>query len=370
MAEQNNNSPNSEPKRRWLGYLQLFLVIGVVVVALLMARVPGRIEQTSLTFEPAEVIQPRAVRVMQQPQAEKFTLQVSKTGNVNLNEIITVRAEVKGRITWISEKFKSGRTITADEVFVKIDPYEFQLQVDEAETLLRIAKLRQASAVRVPETDTSRIDARVRLLETRLDMARLELAKTEISLPYEIRVIRSDIEVGELTGPHEVVGPDASILGTGYRLKALEVSAPIETKLLKDLEPAVAKGATITVGGEQYSAKIDRVAPAVAVDTRLVKVFFRFDESIPKADLPLPGMFAEISLDGIGYDNVYVLPLNVMASNRNVWVVENGMIDSRSPVTVAITDDNWIVEPFDTADGIVSGSYAGLSRGEAVTVTP
>ena len=322
MAEQESNSPNPSPKNRVLGYIQLFLVIGFIVVALVLARAPERVDRAGLAVDNAEAVQPRTVSVMEQPQTEKITLQVEKTGNVSLDERVAVRTEAKGRITWISENFKTGRTIAADEVFVKIDPTEYQLRVDEADALLQIAKSKQESVAQDPEKNMSRIDARVRLLETRLEMAQLDLKKTEISLPYEFRVIRSDIEVGELVGPHEYAGSDAAVLGTGYRLESLLVSTPIETQLLKDLDPAVGRGATITVGGETYRAKIDLVSPIVAADTRLIRVFLRFDESIPKEELPLPGMFAEISLDGPSYDNVYTLPLEAMAPNRQVWVVQ------------------------------------------------
>ena len=368
MVDQASNPPNPKPKIQVVGYIQILVVIGLIVVALVLARAPERVDRTSFSVNKAEAVQPRTVNVMEQPQTEKFTLEVEKTGNVGLDERIAIRTEAKGRIVWISDNFRTGRTIAADEIFVRIDPTEYQLRVDEADALLQIAKSKQESVAQDPEKNLSRINARVRLLETRLEMAQLDLKKSEISLPYEFRVIRSDIEVGELVGPHEYAGADAAVLGTGYRLESLMVSTPFETRLLKDLDPAVGRGATITAGGETYRAKIDLVSPIVAADTRLIRVFLRFDEGIPKEELPLPGMFAEISLDGPSYDNVYVLPFDVMAPNGQVWVVQNGVVDARTPVTVATTDENWIVETFDTAEGLVVGSYPGLSPGEAVTV--
>ncbi len=368
MAEQESNPPNQSKNNRVLGYLQLILVIGIVVVALILARAPARIERDIVSVDEVETGPPRTVSVMKQPQTQQITLQVKKTGNVTLDDRVVVRTEARGRIAWVSKNFRNGGTIAANEVFVRIDPSEYQLRVDEAHALLQIAKQKRESVANDTEKDTSRIDARIRLLETRLRMAQLNLGKTQISLPYEIRVIGSDVEVGELVGPHEYAGADASILGRGYRLEALQVSAPIETHLLEDLDPAVGRGATITVGGKAYDAQIERISTVVAPDTRLIRVYFRFDESIPKEDLPLPGMFAEISLDGPSYDDVYVLPMGVMDSDRKVWVIQDGVVDVRSPDTVAITDENWVVEPFDTADGLVIGLYPGLSKGEAVTV--
>ncbi len=368
MAQQESSPQNPSNGKRVLGYLQFALIIGIVIVALVLARAPARIERDSFAVDENKVVHSPIVSVVEQLQTEQITLQINKTGNVTLNERITVRTEAQGRISWVSEKFRNGGTIAANEVFVKIDPTEYQLRVDEAEALLQIAKLREESVAQDPTRDTSGISARARLLETRLELAKHNLAKTEISLPYEIRVIGSDIEVGELVGPHEYAGADASVLGRGYRLEALQVSAPLETQLLEDLEPAIGRAATITVGNKEYKAEIERVSTVVAPETRLIRVYFRFDESTAKESLPLPGMFAEISIDGLSYQDVFVLPIGAMQSERKVWVVNNGVIDVRSPNTVAITDENWVVEPFDVAEGLVVGSYPGVSRGETVTV--
>ena len=368
MAQQESSSQNPSNGKRVLGYLQFALIIGIVVVALVLARAPARIERDSFAVDENKVVHSPIVSVVEQLQPEQITLQINKTGNVTLDERITVRTEAQGRVAWVSEKFRNGGTIAANEVFVKIDSTEYQLRVDEAEALLQIAKLREESAAQDPTKDTSGISARVKLLETRLELAKHNLAKTEISLPYEIRVIGSDIEVGELVGPYEYAGADASVLGRGYRLEALQVSAPLETQLLEDLEPAIGRAATIAVGNKEYKAKIERVSTVVAPETRLIRVYFRFDESTAKESLPLPGMFAEISIDGLSYKDVFVLPIGAMQSERKVWVVNNGVIDVRSPNTVAITDENWVVEPFEVAEGLVVGSYPGVSRGEAVTV--
>ncbi len=368
MAQQESSSQNPSNRKRVLGYLQFALVIGVVAVALVLARAPAHIERDGFSVGEDKVGYSPIVSVIEQLQTEQITLQIKKTGNVTLDEYITVRTEAQGRIAWVSKNFRNGGTIAANEVFVKIDPTEYQLRVDEAEALLQIGKLREESAAQDSTGDASGIAARVRLLETRLELAKHSLAKTEISLPYEIRVIGSDIEVGELVGPHEYAGADASVLGRGYRPQALQVSAPLETQLLEDLEPVIGRAATITVGDREYRAKIERVSTVVAPETRLIKVYFEFDENTAEESLPLPGMFAEISIDGPSYRDVLVLPIGAMQPDRKAWVVNNGAIDVHSPNTVAITDENWIVEPFDVTEGLVVGSYPALSRGQSVTV--
>lgn len=365
MAQQESNTQIPSKKNRAAGYLQIVLILGIIVAALILARAPARIELDRSSSKEIEAVTP-TVNVIEQLAPKPITLQVKKTGNVNLDERITVRTETKGRIVWVSKDFRNGGRIAANEVFVRIDPSDYQLRVNEVETLLEIAKLRLNAAIDDPTKNASTIGARVRLLETRLEMAKRDLAKTEISLPYDIRVTDSDIEVGEVVGPHEYAGADASVLGRGYRIEALQVSAPLETQLLAQLNPVIGRAAKIRIGNKQYEAKIERVSSFVAPETRLIKVYFKFDENIAKDTLPLPGMFAGISIDGPSYTDVFLLPIGAMQSGRNVWVVENGMLDVRSPETISITDKVWVVVPFDIAEGVVVGSYPSLSRGEAV----
>lgn len=60
-----------------------------------------------------------------------------------------------------------------------------------------------------------------------MKLAQLQLERTEISLPYDNRVVAMDIDVGQFVGPAELVGR-ASSLGSVYRADALQVRAPIE----------------------------------------------------------------------------------------------------------------------------------------------
>ena len=63
--------------------------------------------------------------------------------------------------------------------------------------------------------------------QAKMKLAQLRLDRTEISLPYDVRVTASDIDVGQFVGPADLVGR-ASTLGSVYRTDALQVRAPIE----------------------------------------------------------------------------------------------------------------------------------------------
>ncbi len=361
MAQQATHSPK---KSRLFGYLQLLLVTGAIVVALILARAPERIERDIRVDQPAEQAPP-AVSVLEQPPTTNFTPPIKLTGNVTLEERVTIGSEARGRVAWVSEKFRAGETIAADEVFVRIDPTEHQLRIREIKAQIRIHGLRSEET----SPDDARKQAAWReLFETRLELANLKLAQTEISLPYDFRVTRADVEVGELAGPFEYVGKDASILGVGYQPESLQVSAPIEPQLLENLQPVTGRAARIVVGNRAYEAKLERVSSIVERKSRLIRVFFKF--SANSEDLPLPGMFAQIHLQGQAHEGAFALPLGAMQSGETAWVVDNGVLRVRTPKTLGLTDESWMVEPFDIADGVVVGDFPTLTAGAAVVASP
>ncbi len=367
MAQTSDSSKQSN-RSRIPGILQLAGIAAIVIVAIVLARAPDRIERDASAGAGIENPPPAAVSVLTAPRQEDFTLPVRFTGNVTLEERITVMSEARGRAIWVSEKFRSGETIDANELLVKIDPAEYLSRIEEIQAQLRLHRSKAAEAG--DEHKATRMQARTELLQARLEQARLKLGQTEISFPYELHVTRSDIAVGELAGPFEYVGPDAANLGAGYRTEALQVSGPVEPYRIADLEPLIGRPAQIRIAGDTFAAALERVSNAVSPETRMLQLFFKFAEDTPTESLPLPGMFAEIEMQGQTYENAFVLPLAARQSQSNALVVENDVLAVRSPNTLALTSDHWIVEPFDTGSGVVVGNFFGLSAGSAVKALP
>ena len=154
---------------------------------------------------------------------------------------------------------------------------------------------------------------------TALKLAELQLARTEISSPYDIRVVSSDVEVGELVGPPEHVG-EVARLGVAYRAGALEVDTPIEPNDLRYLDPVIGRSARIRTDFGTYDAEVVRVSAVVAPRTRLASLFLEFGGDLPPESLPLPGSFVEAVLAGPSYEDVYVLPESPEIDLRTVTV--------------------------------------------------
>ncbi|MDE0703649.1 MAG: efflux RND transporter periplasmic adaptor subunit [Rhodospirillaceae bacterium] len=386
MPQDTADSGSGPDRPRWLGYAQLAAILAAIVVALYFARAPDRVERGATAAATTGSDKP-AVRVVRpSPKAYTFTARV--TGTVTLERKTRVVSQVVGRVVWVSPDFTNGGTIRANEAFIRIDPAEFEIRVRAAEMSVRAAEaslqIQKALAregaekfaktnpgAEIPErvrrvSPIASAEARLGRSQAALALARLQLARTTISLPYDSRVVRSDVEVGELVGPAEKVGR-ASVLGVVYRPGGLQVRAPVEPKDLKRFAPMVGRAARIATWSGTFDAEVVRVSSVVAARTRLASMFLNFAETTPPDTLPAPGTFAEITVTGPTRDKAFVLPEAAARDRDSVWVVRKGALTSLTPKSLGRTADGWIVEPFDAGEGVVVGVVAKAREGMQVT---
>ena len=385
---QETTEPHGRPGRpRWMGYAQLVLILAAIGVALYFAQAPSQVERDPISDVALEQVKPTVTVV--KPTAAEHSLTVAVTGNVTLEGKARVTSEVAGRVVWISPAFKSGGSITANEPFIRVDPAEYEIGVEAAETAVReaearlsVKKAKAAEREREFEADNpgAEVSERIRgahriakaeavlmSAQAALKLAQLQLQRTSISLPYDGRVIGTDLEIGEFVGPPDIVGRDAG-LGSVYRIDALQVRAPIEQDALASLAPAVGRSATVRTASASYAATVARTSAIIAPRTRLATLFLNFADGEARESLPLPGTFAEIEIDGPLLSGVFVLPESAMQDQGSVWIVESGALKAVQPSTLGYADGGVVVEAFEAGDGVVIGSLPGAREGLAVEV--
>ena len=362
MSEQSTNPDNPSGGRRWLGYAQAGLIILAIAVALFLARAPERME---LGPAVASSDAAPAVQVVL-PAPAVHTHQLDLTGTVSLNRKVTVQSEVVGRLVWVSPDLTNGGSVSADEVFARIDPREFEIEVNSAEMAVAKARaqLQLAQGSTGPDAAllTAEAEAGLGQAEAALSLAQLRLERTEISLPFDARVMASELEVGDLVGPPDTVGK-SSVLGVMYRPAALQVRVPISVEDLASLEPAIGRMAQVRTVGGTYDAELVRVSSVVALESRLARAFLKFSDGIPEGELPVPGTFAEVTIFGPERDDVFMLPEAAAREHDSIWIVREGALRALNPVTVGRSAEGWIVETFESGDGVVVSAIAGAREG-------
>ena len=351
------------------GYAQAGLIILVIAVALFLARAPERMEFGQVV---ASVDATPAVQVVV-PTPATFVHQLDLTGTVALDRKVTVLSEVRGRVIWVSPDFVDGGMVAAGEVLVRIDPREFEIEVKSAEMAVAEAQARLQLAQGSANPDAALLAAEAEAglgrAEAALSLAQLRLERTEISLPYDARVLTSELDVGDLVGLPKTAGKLA-VLGVVYRPAAIQVRVPVGVDDIASLDPAIGRTARVRTVNGTYDAELVRVSSAVSLESRLARGFLKFSEEIPLEELPAPGTFAEVTLFGPERDNVFILPEAAARKNHTVWMVQEGALQALTPETVGRSIDGWIVEAFEPGDGVVVSVLAGAREGLKVDPQP
>jgi Multidrug resistance efflux pump len=253
MRERENTGGETggAPRQRdWIGWIQI-AGVGLVIVAAAMITV--WLSSSSDDGPQAPPEQPPApVRVVQ-PERGDHAVRIEATGTVAVTAFVELTPQVGGRIVEVSDAARAGAAFEAGDVLFRIDPRDFEVAVSRARATLadaRAALQTEEAQARIARTEWESLypdreitplaarepqleAARARLLSAEADLAqaRLNLERTEFSLPFSGRIAESRIEAGRLAAAGQS-------LGTAYDAASIEIVAPVAPEELARLSGA------------------------------------------------------------------------------------------------------------------------------------
>ena len=376
----NGNGGDAGGRRGIKGIAQIGLVLAVFLVAVYFARAP---EMDPMQASVVRGQQQDPEVIVAHPAEGEHSLTVALTGEVRAQGKVGLRSQVAGRVLSVSEALRGGGAFRAGQTLLTIDPKDFELdlkvrraalQQQEARLRYRVLRAeekreefqRENPGQPVPplvnnETEIARYQARVDAAGAAVEKAELDLARTRFSLPFDGRIIETTAMRGQLVGPLEP-------FGLAFSRDTLEVEAPISLDVLDYLSPAEGRAVQIVANGETFPAYVDRVAAIVNRRSRQARLHVKFADSVSLEDIPAPGTFANLSIEGPAFENSLLLPKAAEQPNGTVWAVRRGVLEAVSPRSLGRTEDGWIVAGFDTGDGVVLGTVPAAKPGVSVTV--
>lgn len=374
--------------RRFGGYVQLAVIAAVAVAGIYFGRAPER-----ATVDPGDALgQPAAPPLVEvvRPERAAHAASVTLTGTVGPHGVISMTPSVLGgRVIWTSPSLRFGGTFSAGEVLLRVDPRDYEMAVADAEAELRGAEARLEHQRLVGEAQTAEFlrsnpgaevpalvanAARIKRWESRveegviaLEGRKLMLSRTNYSLPFDGRITRVQVGVGQVLS-------NTVPFGSAYARDALEIGAGIDNQDLAYLEPAVGRRATVFADRDLFAGEVVRVGAAVDLTSRLTRLFLKFSDEEPLERLPLPGSFVSVNIEGPEFEDSYLLPNAAEQPGGHIWLVRNGQLESLTPIILrqAVTgwldSPGWLVRAFDAGDGIVLGTVFGAHEGMRVRI--
>ena len=364
-------------KRRWVGPLQIGVVIALVGLAVALSRTPSATRAPAaggLGAGPASLA-PLVTVVM--PQAVSTTVEVEATGTIDARSYVALVPQVGGRIVAVSESLRAGGAFAAHDVLLTIDPRDFQLGLDqaradvasaEADLRLRLAESNAARAnyailhpgrrvpplvARIPQIAQAR--ARLEAARARLAVADLDFTRTRFSLPFAGKVTETTAEVGQMLTRNQP-------FGQAFAFDALEAVAPVAQDELARLAPAVGRRATVRAPGLELEATVERVSAELDARTRFAKLYL----GLPGDAEIAPGTFVDVIVHGPVLDDTFLLPDAAEQAGGYVWRVADGRLRRQDVTVLGRSPAGLVVRAFDPGDGVVTGAAPGGREGSSV----
>ena len=308
-------------------------------------------------------------------------------------------AQVSGQIVDKSPNFDEGGYFAEGEVMLTIDPRDYEANVMIAEASL--ADAQQSLAEEEARTEQAQVDwnrlgnegeasdlvlrkpqlaaarARVASAEANLIKARLDLERTRIRAPFDGRVLRQIVDLGQVVGNN-------TQLAEFYSVDVAEVRLPIANKDLGfiDLpESGIGRDASATAATlyselastDTWDARVVRTEAAIDDSARQLHVLvhvadpFTADEQ-HKVPLKI-GQYVTASIEGRLLEDVIVIPSSTIYQGSYVYVVEEGTLQRRELELLWSDVDRAIVATgLEAGDELVTTLLGQVTSGTAVAV--
>ena len=363
--------------KRFAGAIQISIIATALLLTFILTRAPS--EQAVRSAAQAENFseEKRAVSVMI-PTVAIHTPIIKASGSMEVQSYVTMSSEVSGRVIQVSEALRAGGKFSKGEVLLKIDPYDFELRLEqaiadvasaEATLKLRIAESDAAQenyallhggkpvpALVAREPQKSQAEAQLDSAIARKKIAALALSRTEFSLPFDGYVTESSASSGQLLAQGQT-------FGRAFADSAVEANVAITTEELAVISPVKGRSAKLITNDQTYKASVDRVSAELDSKTRFGRIFLKAEEKIP------PGTFISVEIEGAAQENMISLPLSARKENDRAWIVSDGSLQQVKLDVVSARSDLIIVKAFDFQDGILHGDTPWARNGLAVSIS-
>ncbi|CAK8718728.1 RND efflux pump membrane fusion protein barrel-sandwich domain-containing protein [Candidatus Electronema halotolerans] len=363
----------------------VLLVRVVLCLLILAAGVAGMKRLNAMKKPPVQVEQQERALPVQvlRAQTESVPVIISGYGEVAARSVITLPAEVSGRITTAYKNLHVGAVIQQGEVLYMINDQDYRLELDSAQARLKslardleLTRKEQArlsglyqknigsqSNVEQAERAVNAIQTQIIQLEQAQKQAKLHLARCLIRAPFTGRITELFAEQDEYVTPGKnlvTLTNDSDLeaqvpLDSREALKWLRFQQSQDGSWFGRPEKTACTVTWTENAAVQAEGSVDR---AVRFDakTRSVVLAIRIK---PKKGAAIPltqGMFCRVDIQGHAIKRAVVLPRQAVSFENTVYVVKENRLQTR-PVEVARVQNGKAI--------VVSG----LQEGEQVIVT-
>jgi multidrug efflux system membrane fusion protein len=366
----------------------LKLVIPVIV---LLAGVAAAALIASARKVPPRVDRPPLGPLVEVVSTEVTDVPVVVTGNgeVVARVSVDIVPQVAGQVVKTHPSLVAGGFFKAGEVLVVVDPRDYDLAVERAQAAVARAGVtlereeaeaevareewnglhpgEEPTGLVVREPQIRQAEAEYAAAVADLNVAKLNLERTRMSLPFDGVVVSENVAVGQFVG-------NGSRLATVYGTDSVEVRVPLDSRELAWFDVPSGRGSpgstaevSATFGGTRsvWDGRLTRMEAQVDQTSRMVHVVIEvprpYDTSGGRAAL-LPGSFVDVRISGRVLNEVASVPRHAVREGQSVWIFNNGSLEIREVEVLRADRQQTLI-----SSGLEEGDLVIVSSLDAVT---
>ena len=404
-------------------FLMPIVVIGVAVMAMKMLVATKPEVKRRPSQEQTYAVQ------LQKVEPADHQPDIVLYGTVSASRTVELRALVGGEVIWVNPALEEGQIIEAGDALVRIDPFDYEGAVREAEANLAEAKAKLAASaasmnsekdklerlkeqqviaradldraqqlvksgsvtrqtlesrkltlsqrqqaaeasqnkLMVQTAEIEQLKANFDRLEWKLEQARRNLKDTELKAPFRGLITKKNVDLGRL-----VSGSDALV--AMYDPAQMDVRFTLSDaqygRLTSDGRDPV--GRTIKVNWRlgdtvrSHTARIERITAEVNAANGGIDVYARLEEQSGLR----AGTFVELVVPDKIYKNAIVIPQAAIYSGNIVFSNDNGRMKPHKVKVLAYLGEKALIDasPFEPGTELISTRVAEAGLGLKITV--
>jgi RND family efflux transporter MFP subunit len=337
-------------------FLPLYLILFFAFTAILVVVFKPSANKNSLPPTPVITVETMDV------EPKEYQVMISSFGRIEPRVQGHLVAQVSGQIIEVSPNFRDGGFFKKGEVLVKIDPRDYEIQVDIAEAELANAKVNYAEqqvladqaindrktlrkrgiasdfALNIPQLAAAK--SQIGAARAKLNKAKLDVERTQIRASYSGRILTKSVDIGEVVSAN-------TNLASLYATDLVEVNLPIKNSELAFInlpEPSesgrsgngiLARAKIINrLGGSEQSwpAVLVRAAGAIDEQSQQLTVTAQIDHPYAVNDDRRPlkiGQYVTAEIGGKTIAGAIVIPNAAIYQGSYVYLYQDGLLQRR-----------------------------------------
>ncbi len=315
-------------------------VVAILCIGLAVAYNGHKMAEKNASPKPkvAKVSAPSVSVVQVFPNT--YQAYVNSHGEAKAHWALTLKAQVEGEVTSLTNVFKTGSIVTKGTVLGNIDNTEYLQAIASAKVSLADAQLalqeekdlgeqarREWKRSGVTEDPSSPLVFRkLQLVAAQaaennakysLKTALRDEKNTEIGTPFDAVILSRDIDLGSYVS----LGDTLATLNSSDKV---EVFVPLALSQFETLNPNLSGEVVLSdiSTGMQWTGYIDRVENHLDTSSRQRNVVVAVDKPFEQTTPLLPGTFLSIEIAGKFLNKVLKVPASAVSQDGQVWYVD------------------------------------------------